>query len=341
LFPPEIAYQYYVPLGIPATGCYVGRNLGISAGYVISREGEILQCPDAHIFPVHIRHMLSHVNHLRKLSGMQENVEVEVKHIAGECALIVGQGYEIYGHWLVDILPKLYILVQSGFRLDTLKFIVPGDLPTFGRDMLAHLGIDSSQLYAYDHKKELVEPELLIVPTVMHNSFLFSELFSDALTWLISRVEAISGSFPEPTPDRRIYLTRSSTHINRPLINREEVEHIAVHFGFEVVRPEKMPIIDQWRTCASSSVIAGEYGSALHSSMFSPFEPIVCGLRGSIQYPGFLQTGIAEMTKQATGYVFGVSEQSKNNGYMIDIKSVKHCFGVLTRSECSLKGRRN
>jgi hypothetical protein len=43
----------------------------------------------------------------------------------------------MYGHWLVDYLPRLINLRMIGRDLGTLRFLLPSDLPAFARSFLS------------------------------------------------------------------------------------------------------------------------------------------------------------------------------------------------------------
>ena len=48
-----------------------------------------------------------------------------VRHVRGPLAVIYGPGHETYGHWLVDFLPRLWVLAQAGHDILTLRYAMP------------------------------------------------------------------------------------------------------------------------------------------------------------------------------------------------------------------------
>jgi hypothetical protein len=87
--------------------------------------------------------------------------------------------------------------------------------------------------------------------------------------------------------------------------NRDTIERLALRAGFSIVYPEQWSLLEQFRLVASASVVLGEYGSALHSTLFAGPGLTVCALRGTGLHPGFIQSAIGSALGQRTGYLFG------------------------------------
>ena len=77
-------------------------------------------------------------------------------------------------------------------------------------------------------------------------------------------------------------------------------------------------------------MIVGEYGSALHTSLFSRPGTTVCALRGSMGHPGFIQSGFGQALGQPTGYVFGEQvDQSGDGRFVIGEPDFAECLRTL------------
>ena len=48
--------------------------------------------------------------------------DLPVRSVTGPCVMLSGPGSHIYGHWLVDILPRLFVLTCCGYSLQELMF---------------------------------------------------------------------------------------------------------------------------------------------------------------------------------------------------------------------------
>jgi capsular polysaccharide biosynthesis protein len=99
---------------------------------------------------------------------------------------------------------------------------------------------------------------------------------------------------------------RGNSH-HRELINRDQLEDIAVSFGYAIYHPTEMTVSEQIALFEGASHIAGEYGSALHTSMFSAPGTVITCLRGTSHTAGVLQNGLAKSCGQKVGYIFGES----------------------------------
>jgi capsular polysaccharide biosynthesis protein len=89
-------------------------------------------------------------------------------------------------------------------------------------------------------------------------------------------------------------------------LNRDRIEQIATEAGFAIVHPEQMPLLEQFATFDAARQIVGEYGSAMHGTMFSSAGTTVGLLRGTgSPVAAFLQSTIDDALEQPTGYIFG------------------------------------
>lgn len=74
---------------------------------------------------------------------------------------------------------------------------------------------------------------------------------------------------PDPGGGRRIYLSRRGIPF-RPLQDEPAVEAVFEQAGFEIVRPETLPIEEQIRMARQSDVLAGCAGSQMYLAVFMP-----------------------------------------------------------------------
>ena len=116
-------------------------------------------------------------------------------------------------------------------------------------------------------------------------------------------VDRVSRHLPSAPGHRKVFLARDGAH--RLMTSREDIEALAEQKGYFVVRPELLPIPEQIALFRQARAICGEYGSALHGSLFADAGLVVCGLKSTGPHPGFVQSGMGGMLGQPTGYVFG------------------------------------
>ena len=198
--------------------------------------------------------------------------------LEGTYVHLMSEAYPIYGHWLVDIIPKAWLyMTQFGRRFVDAKFLFANDTPEWGLKILERLfSIRSHQIAFYDFEHESPIVERIVVPSLMHNS----HVYHPAMLRAVSYVREFFGVAPVSSivsgdGATKIYVSRrnfrhKTISTRRQISNEEELVEIAVSRGFEVVYPEELPWDEQVKVFARATVIAGEAGSGLHNTIFSP-----------------------------------------------------------------------
>jgi capsular polysaccharide biosynthesis protein len=238
-----------------------------------------------------------------------------LKHrvVDGDVAIISQAGQGVYGHWLVDILPRIAFMESLGF---TGKYVLHEPIAVFAKELLMMLGIKSRRVLTYNPNKEALYFPHAQIP----GSLRFKSAFSKNTLPLVERLanNAI-------VPRRKIYISRAGLNErNQTITNRAELENIAASYGFEIVQPERLSISDQASLFASAAVLAGEYGSGMHNSIFShgSCKVLVFQPRST---PFFVQAGLCNVMGQPVGFVFGKPE-GKGRIFSIDSKDAEYAF---------------
>ena len=225
------------------------------------------------------------------------------RHIEGELVSLVGPGMAVWGHWLVDFLPRLYTLHVSGYDINKQRYLLAHNAPQFAVELLKLIGIEGDLLERYDEKTELVSCDNLIIPTYLRWGNHFSPLLKEAVAFIMRLVAAKQPLPPPPVMASRLFISRGTGRAQRTLNNREEIEAMAERLGFTIVDPVRYSIAEQIALFLGGRQIIGEYGSGMHNSMFSPAGAAVCALRGTSLHPTFIQSGLCNALDQEIGYV--------------------------------------
>ncbi|CAM3247149.1 glycosyltransferase 61 family protein [Asticcacaulis taihuensis] len=184
--------------------------------------------------------------------------------IHGDAVILSAPGQEIYGHWLLDVIPKLHILQQSGHEDLPIYF---NSLPGWATHFLNSFGISRSRIRP--HPSRYFRVRRAIVPTSSKSGFrLGGNSLREAWT-RISRPARVT--LPSDFIGEKIFLSRGSwTQGARPShANISDIEAAAVARGYKIVFPETLDIPQQIRLMQSARIIVGEDGSALHNIIFS------------------------------------------------------------------------
>jgi capsular polysaccharide biosynthesis protein len=189
--------------------------------------------------------------------------------------LLISRDYNNFGHWWLDIAPRLHALRHHGGAwLADLAVVVPADLATWCREMLSDVfGLRPDQFVRYDPQRELMVCRTAILPTMVHTNYRFHPAAQD----FYQHLAAWAGDGrPAERPSRLLYITRSDyahrevTKRVRQLANVADAEAMAMAMGFEVIAPERLSWREQAALFAQARVVAGEHGSAMKNLLFAP-----------------------------------------------------------------------
>jgi hypothetical protein len=296
-FPEYLTRMYFGNVDTLPLGCYYVERAQVTSHGLLTRDGKLLVNDQLFLSPTTIA--------IARLLGPVCVTDSLSRFVDEPVACVIGPGHRVYGHWLVDVLPKLYLLHRAGIDPLEVKYIIPNDTPEFAFALLRLAGISDSQLILFDPYTEVIGVKQLIMPTLLHTNDRVHPLFREAIEYLLS---LIGRGHRLPTMARRhLFVSRAGADYTRKLVNRGTIEQIAAEAGFEIYRPEAFPLLDQLATFASAISIVGEYGSGLHASIFAPQETAVFALRSNAIFPGFLQSGLCQVMKQKIAYILGAA----------------------------------
>jgi O-antigen biosynthesis protein len=300
-FPENLMQAYFAEYTALSVGCYSLSNAGVTSHGLLVRDGALLVCDQLSLSEAAISE-----------AGRYGSIRAKDRYsrlLDGPTVALAGPGHLIYGHWLADFLPKLYLLHRIGLDPCKSEYIIPGNTPDFALSWLRLLGISDSQIIRFDTYNEVVGVRRLIVPTMLRSNGRTHPLFRSAIEYLLSLIPGGKNCrIAERGAGRNLFVARGAPGLEaRKLLNRRAIEQLAADAGFEVVRPERFSLTEQLAMFAEASCIVGEYGSGLHGSLFASAGTMVCALRAAARHPGFLQSGLCQAMDQKIGYVFGAA----------------------------------
>jgi hypothetical protein len=320
--PAFLAPDLFSEFEIPAAGCYHLKDAQVTFDAIILLQGKPL-------WSLGLNQPAPHVPNVLALNVPNYH-GLPVRRIRGQAAIIHGPGYNVFGHWLIDFLPRLYILRRAGYDITRLNIILPTSAEAFGPDFLRRIGIPADNIIWHDHKAELLQPDELIAPTVLRLRNRFNPLLGVATQFWLERVCALAGSGPWANKGRRLFLSRSRHPSNRGFATRAAIEQRATEAGYHIVHPEFLALPEQIQLLRSAGRIIGEYGSALHGAICAPAGTAVCALRGTSHHPGFAQSGLAEVFGHHLGYVFADTPRFAEDQVLhIDIETFDRAMAAM------------
>jgi hypothetical protein len=317
----EVHRTAFGPVG--ALGCWMLPDGTVSGRFLPGHAGRSIIAPD--LLPAYVRTALD----ADTLPDAPHRGGLALRRVDGPLAVIGSLGYETFGHWLLDILPRLWVLKRTlGSAAARLPFAVPDDLPGFGRRLLASQGIGPDRLVPYARGREALQAATLVLPSLMHQDYRFHPAAREVY-------DGIAAAAPRPPalPDRilpdRILIARDAwkgapVQAARLLTNFPELEATLAPLGFVTIRPETLPWTDQVALFAGARVVVGEHGSAMKNLVFAgPGTAVV-----NMHFLNQTQSFIAGLRGHRMMYLSADDLQTSPDGvlsYRIDPGKLRRC----------------
>lgn len=248
-------------------------------------------------------------------------------------------GDQIYGHWLVDILPRVWLTLGC-VDIRKLKFLVKHNVPAYALKLMELLGIPSKNIYRWkpENNTEALSASNIYLPSNLRYQQFVHPLFASFADYLKTKVLGVP--FEQAEPSRKLFISRKgwrdkqNNHV-RSLLNAEEVEKFFVDRDFEVFFPENHSLAEQARIFAGASVIVGEEGSGLHNSLFmAPGTTVVC-LRGEKNH-SMIQSTMCRAQGQYIAHIFGEiddeEDRNRQSSFRIELDAVEKAYTALVAS---------
>lgn len=316
-------------------GCYRLRpGLVFGKGLIGTINGIIFTSPDLIIFEENLVGKLWRSPFQKTEDGGYLRPETREMLTISEPSVLLMKGADhIYGHWIVDILPRIAVLRRCGFY--NIKYIISKNTPTFGKELLRLAGIPQESLIEVDDENQDIYCQDLIVPSVCRYRSVMSAIALDIYDAMVKTalIESSEKIYSQENP--RIYLSRKKWgNVSRRMVNSYEVEECATRNGFEIIYPEELTLVEQIQLFQQVRCVIGEGGSALHNTVFGQSDIRVCVLQGN-NNGNFIQSAIGDLRNQKTGYLFGDSFYRPRNGitgdFLIPIPQLNH---ILNKYIC-------
>lgn len=180
--------------------------------------------------------------------------------LQGRIAVIAASGNEVYYHWMMDIIPRIDLLIRSGVFASIDKFILNYRQLPFQLELLAMLGIPEKKIIpSTDHWNFHVEVSTLVVPSLVSPN----DCPSKKACLFIRKLFMMHKS--SRIPYRKIYIKRTK---GRTIINEPEILGILEKEGFEILHPENMTVAEQAYVFSETKYVIGAHGAGLTNIVF-------------------------------------------------------------------------
>lgn len=279
-------------------GFYFFRDATVRGSGFVIQSGNIVDAPD--LIPSYIRDQIERQDRWDLIGERLEPIQFEDPLVS-----CMSDGHRIYGHWIVDILPRVWFYKNFfGREFSNTKYVFPLDTPQFARSILQNFfDIDAKSIINYDVTRQDIKASKLIVPSLMHVDHFFYNIVNHFVSYVVGKCSKMK-SKDDIDYGQKIYVSRrkfreSSESYMRSISNEEEIEDLISKEGFSIIFPEDYSWEDQIKIFSNADVIVGEAGSGLHNAIFSDFGTTVICINPINQVQGT----IAGLRRQNIAYL--------------------------------------
>ncbi|MDD1982350.1 glycosyltransferase family 61 protein [Pseudomonas asiatica] len=272
-------------------GCFFSGDIVVSGMGSLWRDNKLVVEPL--LMPLYWRNRIFE----NSFSDPASEVNLPIREIEETCICAIGWGFEIYGHFLIEMLPRILtaikILKQEGV---TPKVLLRSDSPRWMKSIIESYLLDEGSVITFDPKTERVKLTNGVYPTYPY----YAHGFHPEVKGLIESIEGLPDHAPAKTGN--YFVSRASmpfSKTRRTCTNEELLADIAkTEFGLTVITPESMTWAEQVNIFRSAKSVVGLSGSALHTSLFSN-EDFLIGVIGLVNP---VQTHIAALRQHRMAY---------------------------------------
>jgi capsular polysaccharide biosynthesis protein len=198
-------------------------------------------------------------NGVGKSFNLTKNKKDKINWQPGDSIFLSGEFSEEYGHFLLEVVSRLWIL--DFIDTSQYTFIMnPNDNQLWQLDILKALGIKEKQIVYLGHPTIC---ERLHIPV---QSFVLRKYTS---TFAHNIWKRIGDYYDNGVGPEKIYVSRSKLkNKRRQLVNEAEVEELFSSHGFHIIHPQELSLSDQINYFRNANIIAGPSGSAMYNCVF-------------------------------------------------------------------------
>jgi capsular polysaccharide biosynthesis protein len=296
------------------------------SGYELSiHSSSGLVLDDNCILPETIRLKNNEIN-----STVSKNLEII--ELNEKCIIYQSHGANVYGHFIIDMLPRLLILSEMNEDLSKVRIVSRHDIKQWHKDAIKELFlIEEEQFFYFDPRTQALKISRAIVPSFTRNDAGFHPYTKDLLERFIQRRY---GDIDKSSSSRRLIIDRrqwKTTHsVLRKIKNIDYMlEALKDVFAAELIDPSILTIREQIGLFSETNIIIGEYSSALHNSLFAPKGSHVI----SIGHLNLLQSSICALKEQEISYISTKQDPLDNTELHVAIDQATFLEGIKYLNE--------
>lgn len=262
------------------------RVVAGGTGAHLKLDGQLVYAEGA--YPFYIRHWYEH-------DITPETWDFQARpRIRLDRAFVISHFNFVWGHWLTEMYPKLFLIRALNAAGITAPLVLPVTAPGYVA-RIVRMMLPGQEIVTYDYRHEAVEIGTALLPHMLHKDY----HFHDFLRWGLER-EVLA--WPHAGAIDKVFVSRGGVRTAqsfREMENEAQIEGIAEELGLTLLRPETIPWEQQARIFSRARVVAGEFGSGLHNALLSPEGCQVVSLNWLVE----VQSRIGNFRRHDVGYI--------------------------------------
>lgn len=241
-----------------------------------------------------------------------------VRSVEAEGIFVAFPGVHTYGHWLIDILPRIdFARKVLGSHV---KIIIPTPTKEWFWPLLALIGVSRDDIIIADTATPLSFSRVYI-PNLMKRGWKLSSEHFRTFQRMRNNASALCPKVPtELVGGRYLYVkktTLTSIVNQRVFLNEQEVLAVVVDTGGIIFDPLEYSFLEQIAVFRAYDFIVGEDSSALHNVVFREPSDLLIITSPSVQ--NLIHVGVQDIL----GGRFGlVCAEEAERGSVVDVRSV-------------------
>lgn len=193
------------------------------------------------------------------------------KKIKGRVLTILqGASGNTYGHWLLEMLPKIKICSEH-YALKDIDYYYTPNLTTFQKETLSVLNIDTSKIINSEKYRHIEADELLAVVHPSYYKGFILEEFKYQPRWVVEWIKNTYLPYAKKfTSNKRVYLDRTDS-LNKHcqfIQEREISEYLIKEKGFIKYQLTKLSFFEKIFLFNNAEIIFGAHGSGFMNVTF-------------------------------------------------------------------------
>lgn len=221
-------------------------------------------------------HMSSFANATWNDSWVEFELEM-TQGQSGEAWSLGCPGVGIFGHWILDLIPRMHLISIYEQRTGLKPPIVMPELPRWANYFFNAAGLSLERIRQLPSGVATTHHRLL-APTFPKIGYTLDlDLCRSAWRSWKARAQFGQRSFGH----RKLWLSRSRWPVRREIVNEGAIEELLASLGYAIVHPQDLSLAEQATLFRDARVIIGQDGSALHNIIFCEYGAAlgVIGLR--------------------------------------------------------------